>query len=584
MKRPLMLQMCLIVNMMTFGQIYPDYKLPVPEKVVFNHSCMEGNVSQIFQSVFGAGDPASANFMHVVSDAAGNIYFTGYSSFQTTPPVSPSYPAAGPAITFGSNTASPETRYRLNDYEFFLARYNSNGTLNWVNFFTEPPVKLLLDEPDDMLYVLFQASGNGLGFNGTVFPVDSVYTDKVIYSFETSEGIFNNFFSNRYIKDMVMADNRKILIYSRQLTPTNAEIRYGFFSDNQVTKWQTSLNGTSGMPSDLWYNPYQNSFWYTNNKMSYYRLFFHPSQDSLIAENVSRPLHYTYTGPFAMFNPITKFHFLPDENYLGEYYGNWGAGVYRPQLIKCDTVGTPIWTITFGDQPHYIGIYTLLIDPTGNLWIDLPTNSYSDQVHIAPINKKYWMQVYGNSGLLTSNLWYLDGQTGDILQAYHNGYGNLNYSRESSSYSYFQLLHLTRNNRLISTPQIGAVTYYPDATGKFIPYYTTCANNILPSQFLWLSFDLNNLQSFRKEELIFEEKNTDQVVHQNISVYPNPNEGRFTIHHEQGGMFDLMDPSGRVIQSFKTTHSLEAVQIQVPSGLYIIRERNTGDMQKIVVK
>lgn len=569
----------------------PEYKVPVPSRVVLNHSCMTGNMQQIFQSVAGISDPNSAQFTDVVSDAAGNLYFTGYADFTTTPSADPNYPYAGPEITFSSNV-SPSARQRLPNHKHFLASFHPNGSLRWVNFFTEYPKKMLLNEAEQKLFLLFAATGNGIGFNGTHFPLDSAYQgdEHVIFTLEPNGGIFQGIYKNRYTEDLIVAGNKTILIYYRQYSSNYYEIRYGFFEDNQVLKWQlptTQMYGY-GKIDELHYNPYDNSLWFLNyagNK--YYRLFVHNSLDTLIFEDVPRNLNQEVGIPIQEIKTIDKFHFLPNGGYVGEYYTAhlvWGQQKAL-KIVRVDSSGNVLWRTEF--PPHNGIWHTALVDGNGDVWVDLPTTSYYDKFKAVTAGKEYTINPWGNVGIVNNYLLKLDGGNGDIKAAYINGYGNVNYAMEISPYTKMQLLHLTASNKLITTPQIGGVAYYPDANRNFQPYYATCSNQILPSQFMWVSFDLNNLQAFKREEL--GEENIQNLSGTSaaiplLSVYPNPSRNNFTLVSTKEQVFELYDITGRQLDTIKVEINQPYIyEHKLTQGTYVLRGREFGSMSKIIV-
>jgi hypothetical protein len=69
-----------------------------------------------------------------------------------------------------------------------------------------------------------------------------------------------------------------------------------------------------------------------------------------------------------------------------------------------------------------------------------------------------------------------------------------------------------------------------------------------------------------------------------FSIYPNPNRGNFTIQSTKGGVFELMDVTGKVMNTYTIAHTQQTVQENLPAGMYFVRERQSGVMQKLVVQ
>lgn len=67
-----------------------------------------------------------------------------------------------------------------------------------------------------------------------------------------------------------------------------------------------------------------------------------------------------------------------------------------------------------------------------------------------------------------------------------------------------------------------------------------------------------------------------------IRVFPNPNNGRFTILTEKEALFELMDCSGKMINTYTGKGNLE-IHEKLNPGIYFIREINTGLVQKIII-
>jgi hypothetical protein len=67
------------------------------------------------------------------------------------------------------------------------------------------------------------------------------------------------------------------------------------------------------------------------------------------------------------------------------------------------------------------------------------------------------------------------------------------------------------------------------------------------------------------------------------SVYPNPNRGNFTLQNAPLGVYEVIEPTGKVIHWFEVQNTSTEVQLALPAGMYFIRERRTGAMRKFVV-
>jgi hypothetical protein len=67
-------------------------------------------------------------------------------------------------------------------------------------------------------------------------------------------------------------------------------------------------------------------------------------------------------------------------------------------------------------------------------------------------------------------------------------------------------------------------------------------------------------------------------------IYPNPNQGQFTIQTEKGGVFELIDMTGKVLGTYSITANQQTIQVQLPSGLYFIRETQSCVVQKFIIE
>jgi hypothetical protein len=69
-----------------------------------------------------------------------------------------------------------------------------------------------------------------------------------------------------------------------------------------------------------------------------------------------------------------------------------------------------------------------------------------------------------------------------------------------------------------------------------------------------------------------------------FSVYPNPSSGTFTLQTEQGGVFEILDLTGRLLNAYTIKNHTETIHTNLPTGIYFIREKASGVTQKLIIK
>jgi hypothetical protein len=69
-----------------------------------------------------------------------------------------------------------------------------------------------------------------------------------------------------------------------------------------------------------------------------------------------------------------------------------------------------------------------------------------------------------------------------------------------------------------------------------------------------------------------------------FSIYPNPSYGTFTLQTEQGGVFEILDLTGRILNTYTIKNHTETIHTNLPTGTYFIREKASGATQKLIVK
>jgi hypothetical protein len=69
-----------------------------------------------------------------------------------------------------------------------------------------------------------------------------------------------------------------------------------------------------------------------------------------------------------------------------------------------------------------------------------------------------------------------------------------------------------------------------------------------------------------------------------FSIAPNPSKGSFTVQSAKGGMFELLDATGKVLKSYTISSTQQTIHPSLPAGMYFVREKQSGTMQKLLVQ
>jgi hypothetical protein len=67
-------------------------------------------------------------------------------------------------------------------------------------------------------------------------------------------------------------------------------------------------------------------------------------------------------------------------------------------------------------------------------------------------------------------------------------------------------------------------------------------------------------------------------------IYPNPSGNIFIIETEKDGVVEIMDINGRILDTYTIKNKTETVHTNLPAGIYFIREKASGAMQKLIIK
>lgn len=69
-----------------------------------------------------------------------------------------------------------------------------------------------------------------------------------------------------------------------------------------------------------------------------------------------------------------------------------------------------------------------------------------------------------------------------------------------------------------------------------------------------------------------------------FKIFPNPNNGQFSIQIERGGVFELMDITGKVLNTYTIKNTNHIINEKLSPGLYFIRETESHTATKIIIE
>lgn len=105
--------------------------------------------------------------------------------------------------------------------------------------------------------------------------------------------------------------------------------------------------------------------------------------------------------------------------------------------------------------------------------------------------------------------------------------------------------------------------------------------------YLLVKFSLSGTTTYRVYTTNFNNSNVSKETSLDnnfFQVYPNPNNGYFSVQTNKPVMFDLIDITGKTLQTFEVNSFNADIQVDLPAGLYFVREKETYTTQKLIIQ
>ncbi|GIV33057.1 MAG: hypothetical protein KatS3mg031_0592 [Chitinophagales bacterium] len=269
---------------------------------------------------------------------------------------------------------------------------------------------------------------------------------------------------------------------------------------------------------------------------------------------------------------------ISDQNGNVYTYGINASG--RFTVIKYDSALVKLWeyefdTIIVGNTGSFTGAdASLALDNAGNLIFAANMNIKMGVAKFSPNGNLLWLNFYGGTGTGNSHSYHV------VTDTYNNIYVTGSYSNAGSSFFDVGVFKLDPNgNQLFSLTYDGANNQndkghsiaVSDSGYIYVGGFTTGATN---GDYLLIKYAHDNTPT------------AVQAINSplNVLIYPNPAEEQFIIQSEDDGVFELMDIHGKILQTYETRDNKSVIQVLWPAGFYLLRERQSGAVLKLLVE
>jgi len=259
----------------------------------------------------------------------------------------------------------------------------------------------------------------------------------------------------------------------------------------------------------------------------------------------------------------------------GAFQTTYGGGDYDVFVTKLDATGTALVYSTYiGGSSEDYGCYGIAVDGSGSAYVTGTTSSSDYDVTAGAFQTTHGGGFYD---VFVTKLWpgALPIQSITLTGQANSNYNSLQWQVETNellkAYTLQRYHHATKEWQEVATllHQSGQSIYvYQDKS------YPVKENTLL-----------YRVQGRGKDggSLYSNVIEITPVREEVWSVYPNPNRGNFTLQNAPLGVYEVIEPTGKVIHWFEVQNTSTEVQLALPAGMYFIRERRTGAMGKFVV-
>jgi hypothetical protein len=239
---------------------------------------------------------------------------------------------------------------------------------------------------------------------------------------------------------------------------------------------------------------------------------------------------------------------------LGAFQTTYGGGTYDVFVSKLNSMGTALLYSTFiGGVGHDYG-YSIAIDGSGNAYITGETSSTDFDITVGA-----YQTTTGGGGYFDAFVTKLNSSgTGLIYSTYIGGSnddGGNSIAIDGSGNAY--ITGFTNSSDYDTTAGAFQTTFEGGSYDVFVTKINLGGTS--------------SVETLVNKETLF-------------SIFPNPNQGNFTIQSIKGGVFELMDVTGKVINTYTINNTQQTVNENIPAGMYFVRENESSSVQKVIIE
>jgi hypothetical protein len=461
------------------------------------------------------------------------------------------------------------------NYDITAGAFQTTNAGNWDVFVTK-----LNSAGDSLIYSTYIGGSSGdIGYDIAIDGSSNAYVTGYTSSnnYHTTTGAFqttNGGSIDVFVTQLNSTGNG--LIYSTYIGGTNDDIGDGIAIDGSGNAYITGYTNSTNYDITL------GAFQTTNgghNDVFVTKFCFEPSQPGIISGNTSVCAGSTQTYTVAAVPGATSYTWtLP---------GGWtGSSASDTIQVAVDSIGGTITVIAHngcGSSPAQSINITVNALPTVSANASATSVCQGNQVTLTGSGAASY--VWDNG--VTNGVAFEPSATTTYTVTGTDANGCSNTAQITITVNPLPNVTVSNNANTLTVNQAGATYQWIDCNNNNAPISGATNQSFTPttSGSYAVVVTLNGcVDTSACQTITITGLDIQASSKLPFSIYPNPNRGNFTIQSTKGGVFELIDVTGKVINTYTITNTQQTVNENIPAGMYFVREKESGTIQKLVVQ